>query len=151
MLVGWDSVGKYIHIYIAWFVNVVGNCIYVEWWWIVDGFIFAYMFGGDVVILLSVNICIELSHMFMHTWLMVTDVDIQNVRRGVKSYIRCVCCIEGDDLEVIWYRMHLEESRTLHAFEWLVKHVIIVYVTLWIVHWWNLSIVVIGVYVPRWI
>jgi len=40
-----------------------------------------------------------------------------NVRRGVKSYIRCVCCIEGDDLEVIWYRMHLEESRTLHAFE----------------------------------
>ena len=21
----------------------------------------------------------------------------------------------GDDLEVIWYHMHLEESRTLHA------------------------------------
>ena len=38
-------------------------------------------------------------------------------KTGVKSYIRCFCCIEGDDLEVIWYRMHLEESRTLHAFE----------------------------------
>ena len=53
----------------------------------------------------------------------MTDGDrylYQNVRRGVKSYIRCVCCIEGDDLEVIWYRMHLEESRTLHAFELLV-------------------------------
>jgi len=107
-----------------------------DWWWC-----------GHIV---CVNICIELSHMFMHTWLMVTDVDIQNVRQGVKSYIRCVCCIEGDDLEVIWYRMHLEESRTLHAFEWLVKHVIIVYVTLWIVRWWNLLNVVIGVYVHWW-
>jgi len=38
-------------------------------------------------------------------------------KTGVKSYIRCFCCIEGDDLEVIWYRMHLEEFRTLHAFE----------------------------------
>ena len=42
----------------------------------------------------------------------------------------------GDDLCCWWlYRMHLEESRTLHAFEWLVKRVIIVYVTLWIFHW----------------
>jgi len=140
------------HIYKSWIVNVVGDCIYVEWWWIVGEFIYAYMLSdwwwcGDIV---CVNICIELSHMFMHTWLMVTDVDIQNVRRGVKSYIRFVCCIEGDDLEVIWYRMHLEESRTLHAFEWLVKHVIIVYVTFWIVHWWNLLNVVIGVYVHWW-
>jgi len=27
----------------------------------------AYMFGDNVVILLCMNICIELSHMFMHT------------------------------------------------------------------------------------
>jgi len=40
-------------------------------------------------------------------------------KTSVKSYIRCFCCIEGDDLEVIWYRMHLEESRTFHAFEYI--------------------------------
>jgi len=36
-----------------------------------------------------------------------------------------------------------EESKTLHAFEYLVSRVIIEYVTYWwnlvnIVHWWNL-------------
>ena len=50
-------------------------------------------------------------------------------KAGVKSYIQCFCCIEGDNVEVIWYRMHLEESRTLHAFEWLMSRVIIEYVT----------------------
>ena len=38
----------------------------------------------------------------------------------------------GDDLCCCWrYRMHLEESRTLHAFEWLMSCVIIEYVTWW--------------------
>ena len=32
-------------------------------------------------------------------------------------WLRCFCCIEDDDLEVIWYHMHLEESRALYAFE----------------------------------
>jgi len=114
MLIEWDVVGEYI--YVNWIVNVVGDCIYVKWWWIVGECIYAKWL---VMIwwIVCVNICIQLSHMFMHTWLMVTDVYIQKCKTSVKSYIRCFCCIEGDDLEVIWYRMHLEESRTLHAFE----------------------------------
>jgi len=32
-------------------------------------------------------------------------------------------------LGIQWYHMHLEESRTLHAFEYLVSRVIIEYVT----------------------
>jgi len=31
--------------------------------------------------------------------------------------------------EVQWYHMHLEESRTLHVFEYLMSRVIIEYVT----------------------
>ena len=39
----------------------------------------------------------------------------------------------GDDLCCCWrYYMHLEESRTLHAFEWLMSCVIIEYVIWWI-------------------
>ena len=145
MLASWDRVGESWIVYVVviaymsndgeWLMNWhVHICLVIKWWYC---WVWTYA--------LSWVICSCI------TWLMVTDVDIQNVRRGVKSYIRCVCCIEGDDLEVIWYRMHLEESRTLHAFEWLVKHVIIAYVILSIVYWWNLSIDVIGVYVPWWI
>jgi hypothetical protein len=53
-------------------------------------------------------------------------------------WLRCFCCIEADDLEVIWYRMYLEESRTSHAFDLFMSRVIIEYVAWWIVHWWNL-------------
>jgi len=28
-------------------------------------------------------------------------------------WVRCFCCIEGDDLKVIWYHMHLDESRII--------------------------------------
>jgi len=49
MLIDWDVASEYV--YVNRIVNVVGDCIYVEWWWIVDGFIFAYMFGDDVVTL----------------------------------------------------------------------------------------------------
>ena len=70
--------------------NVV-NCLY-EHMHCVESYVHAYMTDGDRCLYLKCK----------------TDV---------KSYIRCFCCIEGDDLEVIWYRLHLAESRTLHAFE----------------------------------
>ena len=57
------------------------------------------------------NICIVVES-YVHAYM--TDGDEDD---DVISYIRCFCCIEGDDLEVIWYRMHLEESRTLPEFE----------------------------------
>jgi len=64
MLIDWDVVGEYI--YINWIVNVVGYCIYVEGWWIVGECIYVKWL---VMIwwIVCVNICIELSHMFMHT------------------------------------------------------------------------------------
>ena len=76
MLVDWVVVGKLI--YVNWIVNVLviaymssdgellmNSYMNICWWWC-----------GDIV---CVNICIESSHMFMHTWLMVmvTDVYIQ--------------------------------------------------------------------------
>ena len=67
-------------IYVNWIVNVVGDCIYVKWWWIVG----EYTYAKWLVLMwwiVCVNICIESSHMLMHTWLMVTDVYIENVRR----------------------------------------------------------------------
>jgi len=67
------------------------NCLYEHMHW-VESYVHAYMTDGDGCL-------------------------YPKCKTGVKSYIRCFCCIEGDDLEVIWYRMHLEESRTLHAFE----------------------------------
>ena len=74
------------------------------------------MIGDDVVNRLCEHMhCVEL---YVHAYM--TDGDgclYPKCKTDVKSYIRCFCCIEGDDLEVIWYRMHLEESRTLHAFE----------------------------------
>ena len=78
MLIDWDIVGEYI--YVNWIVNVVGDYIYVKWWWIVDECIYAKWL---VMIwwIVCVNICIESSHMSMHTWLMVTDVYIQNVKQ----------------------------------------------------------------------
>jgi len=39
MLIDWDVVGEYI--YVNWIVNVVGDCIYVKWWWIVGEYIYA--------------------------------------------------------------------------------------------------------------
>jgi len=78
MLIDWDVVGEYI--YVNWIVNVVGDCIYVKWWWIVGECIYAKWLVMMWWIV-CMNICIELSHMFMHTWLIVTDVYIQNVRR----------------------------------------------------------------------
>jgi len=78
MLIDWDVVGKYI--YVNFIVNVVGDCIYVKWWWIVGEYIYAKWLVMMWWIV-CVNICIESSHMFMHTWLMVTDVYIQNVGR----------------------------------------------------------------------
>jgi len=72
--------------------------------------------GDDVVNCLYEHMhCVEL---YVHAYM--TDGDgflYPKCKTGVKSYRRCFCWIEGDDLEVIWYRMHLEESRTLHAFE----------------------------------
>jgi len=38
MLINWDVVGEYI--YVNWIVNVVGDCIYVKWWWIVGEYIY---------------------------------------------------------------------------------------------------------------
>jgi len=67
-------------IYVNWIVNVVGDCIYVKWWWIIG----EYTYAKWLVMMwwiVCVNICIESSHMFMHTWLMVTDVYIQIVRQ----------------------------------------------------------------------
>ena len=66
------------HINVNWIVNVLvtaymscddellmNSYMHMCWWWC-----------GDIV---CVNICIESSHMFMHTWLMVmvTDIYIQ--------------------------------------------------------------------------
>ena len=76
--------------------------------------------GDDVVNCL----CKHMNQVESYVHAYMTDVHAY-----MKSYIRCFCCIEGDDLEVIWYRIHLEESRTLHAFEQLMSHVIIEYVT----------------------
>jgi len=78
MLIDWDVVGEYI--YVNWIVNVVGDCIYVKWWWIVGEYIYAKWLVMMWWIV-CVNICIVSSHMFMHTWLMATDVYIQNIRR----------------------------------------------------------------------
>ena len=77
MLIDWDVAREYI--YVNWIVNVVGDCIYVKWWWIVGEYIYA---KRSVMMwwIVCVNICIVSGHMFMHTWLMVTDVYIQNVR-----------------------------------------------------------------------
>jgi hypothetical protein len=46
----------------------------------------------------------------------------------VYSYIRCFCCIEGDDLEVIWYHMHVcVEFRHIILHEsWLLYWMMIV-------------------------
>ena len=73
-----------------------------EWWWCGELFVWTYA-------LLWV-ICSSI-----HDWWW--RILYLKCKTGVKSYIQCFCCIEGDDLEVIWYRMHLEGSRTLHAFE----------------------------------
>jgi len=76
MFVDWVVIGE--HIYVNWIVNVLviaympcddellmNSYMHIWWWWY-----------GDIV---CVNICIESSHMFMHTWLMVmvTDIYIQ--------------------------------------------------------------------------
>jgi len=76
MFVDWVVVGE--HIYVNWIVNVLviaymscddellmNSYMHICWWWC-----------GDIV---CVNICIESSHMFMRTWLMVmvTDIYIQ--------------------------------------------------------------------------
>ena len=78
MLIDWDVVDEYI--YVNWIVNVVGDCIYVKWWWIVGEYIYA-KWSVMMCWIVYVNICIVSSHMFMHTWLMVTDFYIQKVRR----------------------------------------------------------------------
>jgi len=78
MLIDWDVAREYI--YVNWIVNVVGDCIYVKWWWIVCEYIYVKWLVMMWWIV-CMNICIESSHMFTHTWLMVTDVYIQNVRR----------------------------------------------------------------------
>ena len=67
-------------IYVNWIVNVVGDCIYVKWWWVAGEYIYAKWLVMMWWII-CVNICIVSSHMFMHTWLMMTDFYIQNVRR----------------------------------------------------------------------
>ena len=113
MLIDWDVVGEYI--YVNWIVNVVGDCIYVKWWWIVG----EYTYAKWLVMMwwiVCVNICIESSHMFMHTWLMVTDVYIQNVGRMWNLTYDVFVASKVTTLR--WFgTMHLEESRTLHAFE----------------------------------
>jgi hypothetical protein len=82
------------------------------------------------VIVVCPCIMIILSHMWkckrggvlLHRWF---------VREEVYSYIWCFCCIMGDDLEEIWYHMHIcVESRHIaywnHVLLWHVNDVLLV-------------------------
>jgi len=96
---------------------IVGEYIYVDWWWCCWWLHIYYVNGDDVVNCLCEHICIVVES---YVYAYMTDGDrclYPKCKTCVKSYIQYFCCIEGDDLEVIWYRMHLEESRTLHVFE----------------------------------
>jgi len=122
-----------IELWMCWWLHICR--VTMNYWWI---HIYAYM----LVMMWWYCLCEHMHWVESYVHAYMTDGDgdeylYPNVRRGVKSYIRCVCCIEGDDLEVIWYHMHLEESRTLHAFEWLVI-IVELYIddNCWIVYWW---------------
>jgi len=134
MLFDCNRVGEYIYVDWLWYCRwlnifrvLVIAYILNEWWWCGELFVWTY------ALLWVICSCI-------HDWWW--HILYPKCKTDVKSYIRCFCCIEGEDLEVIWYRMHQEESKTLHAFEWLMSRVIIEHVTWWICAlgeiWWML-------------
>jgi len=97
MLIDWDVVGEYI--YVNWIVNVVGDFIYVKWWWIVGEYTYAKWLVNECNWwitcwwIICVNICIVVES-YVHAYM--TDGDgflYPNCKTGVKSYIRCFCCI----------------------------------------------------------
>jgi len=101
-------------LYVDWIVNVVGDCIYAKWWWIVVDCIYTncWWWCGDLFVWTYAFVVESYVHAFM------TD--------GGGFYIQltwlwCFCCIMGDDLEVTWYHMHIcvEYRRIsyLHEFE----------------------------------
>jgi hypothetical protein len=96
-------------LHVNWNMDVVGDCIYVMWWWIVVDCIYtkSWWCWGDCM---CEHMHLELSHMFMHSWLMVVDF-ISNWG----DYDVFVAS-EVTYLEVIWYHMHLDESRVIAYF-----------------------------------
>jgi hypothetical protein len=87
-------------IYVDWTMNVVGDCIYDEWWWIVVNCIYTncWWWCGDLFLWTYAFVVESYVHAFM------TD--------GGGFYIPlrwlwCFCCIMGDDLEETWYHMHI--------------------------------------------
>jgi hypothetical protein len=93
-------------------VDVVGDCIYVKWWWIVVDCIYTncWWWWGDLFVWTYAFIADSYFHAFM------TD--------GGGFYIQlrwlwCFCCIMGDDLEEIWYHMHIWVELGAYHIAWV--------------------------------
>jgi hypothetical protein len=122
-------------LYVDWIVNVVGDCIYVKWWWIVVDCIYTkcWWWCGDLFVWTYAFVVESYVHAFM------TD--------GGGFYIQlrwlwCFCCIMGDDLEETWYHMHIcvEYRRISYSHEsWLLHRMMNVGdKCIWHIHilWW---------------
>jgi hypothetical protein len=98
-------------------VYICDNYMLLELWMLL---VIVYMLSGGELLLIThiqvlvmlmwlvcVNICIVVES-YVHAFM--TDGGGFYIQL---SWLQCFCCIGGDDLEVIWYRMHLDESRAI--------------------------------------
>jgi hypothetical protein len=93
-------------LYVACVVDVVGNCIYVMWWWIVVNCIYT-SFGDGEVIIVCVNICIcswvICSCIHDWWWWILYPIEVITMfllHRRWRPW-------------GVWYHMHLDESRDI--------------------------------------
>jgi hypothetical protein len=101
---------------VDWIVNIVGDCIYVKWWWIIVECIYTscWWCRGEFVVWTYAFVVESYVHAFM------TDGDRFYIQL---RWLWCFCCIMGDDLEVTWYHMHIrvEHRRISYLHEsWIV-------------------------------
>ena len=108
---------------ICWFmwrwlmVYICDNYMLIELWMLL---VIVYMLSGGELLLIAyiqvlvmlrwivcVNICIVVES-YVHAYM--TDGGGFYIQL---RWLRCFCCIKGDDLEVFWYHMHLDESRDI--------------------------------------
>jgi hypothetical protein len=114
----WILYGRLLYLMWRWLVVYICDKYMLLELWIL--LVIVYMLGGGELLLIAyiqvlvmmgwfvcVNICIVVES-YVHAFM--TDGGGFYIQL---RWLRCFCCIEGDDLEVVWYRMHLDGSRAI--------------------------------------
>ena len=110
-----------------WWCNYVTTlcCVIFEccWW------LYIWYIGGELLMIAYIHVLVMVRWLlFVWTYAFVVESYLHAFMTDCGGFyiqdwwwrilypmrwVRCFSCIEGDDLEVFWYHMHLDESRKI--------------------------------------